>query len=103
MTDDIHALATLKRPRLLVRAARLGVEHYRRGHLRSVLGCLTLPDPSKALAFLVEIEARLDADRNAGAATYSPQRHVAVLIALMAEARSVPLPGATEGPAPGIT
>jgi len=47
-----------------------------------------------ALVLLLELEAALDARRLARAADYRIARHVAILIALMAEARSLRAPAA---------
>lgn len=101
---DTHdrALARLTRPRLLVRAARFGLAEYRRERdLRRLLG----PDapcgaPAAATA-LFEREAAAEAARSAGAVTYSPARHVELLVALIAEARqaSAPAGQATAGQA----
>lgn len=88
MTDLIATLATLKRPRLLINAARLGVQDYRRdAHLPRQLGVPNPPRSADALEQLIEIELELDADRRARTAGYSPARHVEILIAMMAEAR----------------
>ena len=48
------------------------------------------PSPAKAVDGLIETEARMEATRKAGDASYSVARHVEVLIALMAEARLLP-------------
>lgn len=83
MFDCQTDLSTLRRPRLLMRAARIGLADYRRARdLRRVL-----PETGEgpALPDLIELEARIDSARAAGLATYSPLRHVEVLIALLAE------------------
>ncbi len=61
--QDIHSLlATLHRPRLLMRAARIGAAEYRRaGHLPRLLGYGMLPRPGPALMRLIEMEAELEA------------------------------------------
>lgn len=88
MTDLLTMLAGLRRPRLLIRAARFGAEDYRRErHLRRILRCSALPRTGTAILRLVEIEAALNADRLEGAASYSVAEHVEVLAALMGEAR----------------
>lgn len=81
-------MAALRRPAMLVQAARLGLEDYRRAaHLPRLLGEAELPlAPGAAVARLMEIEAALDARRRARAADYRAARHVAVLVALMGEA-----------------
>ena len=85
---DLHTrLATLKRPPLLARAARFGVDDYRRAvHLRRILQCDALPMHGHAIMQLLDIEAELDALRKDDAASYRPGRHVDVLIAILGEA-----------------
>jgi hypothetical protein len=91
MKDITTLLASLSRPRLLIRAARFGLEDYNRSRdLKRVMGTSTPPNPSRALDSLIEKEARLEENRKQGDATYSVARHVDVLIALMAEARLLP-------------
>lgn len=87
--QDIHrTLGALRRPPLLVRAARLGQKGYvRHTALPRLLGSGPLPPVSEALARLIEIERAQNAARRDGAATYRAAHHVAVLIAVMGEAR----------------
>jgi alkylhydroperoxidase family enzyme len=88
MQDIQTRLAALRRPALLIRAARMGQADYRRDqHLPRLLGYGALPSHGAAVIALIEIEADLDARRTAGDAGWSAARHVEVLIALMAEAR----------------
>lgn len=88
MQDIQTRLAALRRPALLIRAARMGQADYRRDqHLPRLLGYGALPSHGAAAIALMEIEADLDARRTAGDAGWSAARHVEVLIALMAEAR----------------
>ena len=88
MDDVLDHLDTLRRPRLLIRAARIGVQDYcREGHLRRLLPGRDAMRGPAVLRALIEMEAALDARRLAGAAGYSACRHVDVLIAMMGEAR----------------
>lgn len=90
MQDITTMLHQLHRPRLLLRAARLGVKEYRRdAHLRPLLECATLPVSGAALMSLMEMEQEIDTARREGNAGYSPMRHVSVLIAMMGEARLI--------------
>ena len=86
---DLHALIeNLKRPRLLIRAARFGLTDYRRERdLRRLIEA-SVP-PETALKRLLSVEDGMEATRRAGDASYSIARHIEVLIALMAEARVV--------------
>jgi len=88
---DLHTrLATLKRPPLLARAARFGVDDYRRAvHLRRILQCDALPRHGHAIVQLLDVEAALDDLRKDRAATYRPGQHVEVLIAILGEAHLV--------------
>jgi Family of unknown function (DUF6477) len=93
MTDIMQILANIHRPRLLIRAARFGIEEYSRERdLKRVMRTATPPSPLRAVNSLIAEEARLEETRKAGDATYSVARHVDVLIALMAEARLLPRP-----------
>jgi hypothetical protein len=85
---DLHSLlAARRRPRLLIRAARLGARDYRRDvHLPRLLGYGTLPAPAPALMRLLEIEEEHNDRRRAGDAGYSLTRHLDVLIAVVGEA-----------------
>ncbi|MEH6644964.1 DUF6477 family protein [Sulfitobacter sp.] len=88
---DIHnLLASLHRPRLLMRAARIGAQQYRReGHLPRLLGYGILPRHGDALMKLVGIEAELETQRVDQDTAYSPTNHVDVLIAIVGEAREL--------------
>lgn len=85
--EDIATLAArLSRPRLMVRAARIGAQDYSRNrHLRRILGYGSLPRPGQAVLKLMELEAGLDEDRRTNDAGYALTRHLDVLIALVAE------------------
>jgi len=107
MQDLSAKLDGLRRPPLLVRAARIGMERYARAtHLARILGPGALPAPPAALAQLLELEAAEQAAREARAAGYRAARHVEVLIALMAEARlcaEVPVAPPAQPKASGIS
>jgi len=95
MQDVLTMLATLKRPGLLMRAARLGAEDYRRAmHLPRLLGYGTLPRHSAALIHLMELEASLDTQRRTDDSGYSLLRHIDILIAILGEARILRAAGA---------
>jgi hypothetical protein len=86
MTDPLSLFAAIRRPRLMIRAARLGIAEYRRDRdLKRLLGAT--PAPDRALPALLDAEALAEATRQTGDAAYSIARHVELLIALMAEAR----------------
>lgn len=88
MQDILSMLHAIHRPRLLMRAARIGAEDYRRSvHLPRLLGYGVLPRHGAALIKLMELEATLETQRGEADASYSLMRHVDVLIAIVAEAR----------------
>lgn len=86
----LNNLSSTRRPRLLIRAARIGVAAYARERdLRRLLQSLRAPTPERALDRLVEIEESYEVCRRDGDAGYSVSRHVEVLSAIMAEARAL--------------
>ncbi|GGH25461.1 hypothetical protein SAMN05444007_103232 [Cribrihabitans marinus] len=88
MQDLMTMLSTLRRPRLLIRAARFGAQDYNRDrHLQRVLGYGALPRPAAALMRLMELERGLDDQRKQEDAGYSLTRHLDLLIAMMGEAQ----------------
>ncbi len=88
MTDMTPMLAHVRRPRLLVRAARHGLAEYnRKRDLRRIFRLPQAPSPRHALDLLMSEEARLEEQRRERDAAYSIARHVEVLIALMSEAQ----------------
>ena len=88
MSDPFKQIAALRRPRLLVRAARHGLDDYDRVRdLPRILRSGRLPAPTAALDALLAAEEAAEQTRLAGDAAYSAARHVELLIALMGEAR----------------
>lgn len=89
--QDIHTMiARLKRPPLLVRAARFGLDAYDRAQrLPRLLDRTVAPGTGEALLLLMELEAELDQARRGKSPDYAVARHVDVLIALMGEARTL--------------
>ncbi len=91
MTDLQTRVAALRRPRLLVRAARIGARDYDRDRdLTRLIGRATAPSPEAAVRWLIDTERHLEEQRRAGAAAYSVLRHVEILISLMSETRLLP-------------
>lgn len=89
MTDFRSLLAELRRPRLLIRAARFGMQEYRRERDLRRLGAPVAPI-ERAMSKLFQQEEDMEQTRRAGDAGYSVARHIEVLIALMAEVRLLP-------------
>lgn len=93
--DPAVPLGPLRRPALLIRAARLGLPHWRRGRdLPKLLKSEMVPGPGKSLDLLRGLEQALNDARVQGAADYDLQRHLGLLIAILAEARLAAAPAA---------
>ena len=85
MSDFRKTLAEMRRPPMLMRAARLGLADYHRGHwLKRLAPGETSPE--RILPQLLSAEEQLEETRRRGDACYSIARHIEVLIALLAEA-----------------
>ena len=90
MTDLYRQMTTLRRPRLLVRAAKIGLSDYVRDRdLKRMFAPDQPPGPGQAMGSLMDREAEIEAVRQSGGAAYSAARHVEVLTALIAECRLV--------------
>lgn len=84
LLDTLRPQRSTRRPRLLIAAARHGMEDYRRNRdLPRLIG------PGIAAAEVIDrltaLEERLEDSRRAGDPGWSCLRHVEVLIALLAE------------------
>lgn len=87
--DLTGALARLRRPKMLVGAARRGLELYRREvDLRRILRGETRA--AVAGARLLDAEQKMENTRRKGEAGYSIAAHIELLTALMAEAAVAP-------------
>ena len=86
--DILQRMDHLKRPPILVRAAKEGALRYqRRAHLKRFFG-ETPPTQSKdVLGQLLRLEDQSNDQRLAETADYSVTRHVDILIALIGEAQ----------------
>jgi hypothetical protein len=88
---EVTAFAeSLRRPSILIRAARHGMSDYNRNRdLRRLMHEPAPPPPEVALRRLIDEEAMAEMRRQTGDAGYSLTRHVDLLIALMSELRLV--------------
>ena len=76
----------IRRPRILVKAAKIALDHYDRDTgLTRLLQLRNTPEPDVALARLTDTEDAMNEERLQGAATYSIERHIQILTALLAE------------------
>lgn len=88
MTTLTSKLTELRRPRLLIRAARYGVAEYdRTSSLHRLIDAEHRQDENTILTALLSAEAESEKQRRDGHATYSVTRHIDLLVALMGEAR----------------
>ena len=79
----------LRRPRSLIRAAQAGQALWkRRRDLPRLLRRETLPDDDTTLALLHQAEATQNAARLARRPDYDMQRHVLLMVAILAEMRA---------------
>jgi hypothetical protein len=92
MTDLSTQIADLRRPRLLVSAARHGMTNYRRTRdLQRIAGQSQRATPHAVVESLLHQEEQVEQTRLAHDGTYSVNKHVELLIALMAESRNLPV------------
>lgn len=90
MQDALTILHKLRRPKMLMRAAQIGVAEYKRvAHLPRLLGYGRMPKQSEAILKLIEIEKNLKALREAGESADNLLRHIDVMIAIVGEARDL--------------
>ena len=90
MQDALTILHKLRRPKMLMRAAQIGVVEYKRvAHLPRLLGYGRMPKQSEAILKLIEIEKNLKALREAGESADNLLRHIDVMIAIVGEARDL--------------
>lgn len=88
MSDPRDQVAALRRPQLLIRAARLGLADYSRSRdLCRLMRVTSAPSPTRAVQRLLDAEGEMETTRLQGGASYSVARHVEILIALMGETR----------------
>ncbi len=93
MSDSLTKLDGLRRPRLLIRAARFGLVDYDRDRdLKRLMNTSSAPSPTTAVNALLVEEEELESTRRMGGGEYSVMRHVEILIAIMGEARLLPRP-----------
>ena len=86
MTEITATLSNMKRPGLLIRAARIALENFRRDTmLGRILGEESDLTPSNCLGLLMELENGMNEQRKTGDAAYSIARHISVLTALLHE------------------
>lgn len=92
-TDYWAQVTALRRPRLLICAARHGMADYcRERDLPRVLGSPSRPDAQRALALLLTEEGRLNDLRLSADTGYDARQHILALVAILGELQSLPRP-----------
>jgi len=90
MFNIIQLLENLKRPKILVRAARLGLSNYTRDtDLPRITRTHKSGSASATIDRLLNQEHRLENARKSGDASYSVHNHIRVLTAVLAEAHLI--------------
>lgn len=90
MMSVLDQIAALRRPGLLMRAARHGAQDYDRSRdLKRLMKREVTPGPIEALNAVLEMEERAEAARQNADAGYSVARHIDLLVAIIAEAALV--------------
>ena len=88
MINTKSILANLKRPKILVNAARLGMANYDRdADLRFIVKTTKTPNHEVAIEALLTREGELEDNRKNAQASYSVHEHIRVLTALLSEVR----------------
>ncbi|WP_439122239.1 DUF6477 family protein [Marivita sp.] len=88
MQDLLTQISHLRRPRLLIRAARIGAQAYRRdARLPRLLGYGVTLRIGPALVKLMTLEADMNEKRESGDAGYNIAAHVELLTAIMGESQ----------------
>ncbi|MFW2586812.1 DUF6477 family protein [Sagittula sp. SSi028] len=90
MKDILGVLADIRRPRLLLSAAREVAKNGRRSdNLQRLLGPQRGTSTDATLLQLLELEAGLDDMRRKHIGGYSPKRHIEVLAAVLGQAEQL--------------
>ena len=84
MARNSAEVVNIRRPKILMHAARICAKGYRR---ETMLPRLLGASSARVIALLGAQEAALEANRLARESTYSAQSHIEVLSALMAETK----------------
>ena len=90
MSNFRSQICALRRPSMLIRAARLGQSDYRRE--RDLKRLIAAPNAwDEVIPQLLKHEHEIEQIRLRGEIGYSAARHIELLIALMAEAQRLPV------------
>ena len=84
MANENAEIVNIRRPKILIQAASICARGYRR---ETMLPSLLGASATRVVEVLQLREEGLEGERQARVSTYSPQAHVEVLSALMAESK----------------
>ncbi len=86
MTQSNVNLSQLRRPKLLVRAARAAMQEYSRHRdLKQISGISSKLNGRHLFAALLQEEITMEESRLLGDATYNVRNHICIITALLAE------------------
>lgn len=89
MREISNSLLHLKRPNILVRAARVALNNFQRdATLTRIFGYVPAGPSQDLISDLIEREGQINTQRKSGDVTYNIARHITVLTALISEANS---------------
>ena len=81
-----NVLDRILRPKILLKAARIGQNNYSRNRdLKRLIGAQKPPKPEHAVECLIRREVELEEARIVGNATYNVKLHIHVMAALLQE------------------
>ena len=90
MNDFLSGICKIRRPKLLMDAARRGIRDYNKDKFMERFDkSLKSRNAKSALLALLPLENSLEIARVNGDASYSPSRHVEILIAVLAEVKGL--------------
>ena len=88
MSDLISLVNSLRRPRLLLNAAKIGLRDYNQEKaLKRISSTQSGSSPKATVCALINAEDTMEQARQSGDASYVPSKHVEVFIALLGEMR----------------
>jgi len=86
MTHHTDLLAGMRRPQILLEAARIGGKSYRRDDILRRIFKTKRPGQQRALVLaLIERESEFESLRHLGDGSYLAMKHVQIMTALLAE------------------
>lgn len=85
MQNQFERLNNVKRPKILIRAARAGIANYQRNSIKKLIKNWESMDSNVILDHLISIENAINAERLENEPNYDMRQHITVLTAIMAE------------------